>query len=61
MRVMIRRLLEQQMVVVDASGSGMKDDVMWHVPQGDAPLTKFIITSDRYNRYQIGNKCQVSG
>ena len=34
MRVMTRRLLEQQMVVVVASNSGMKDDAMWHVPQG---------------------------
>ena len=33
MRVMTRRLLEQQMVDVGASDSGMKDDAMRHVPQ----------------------------
>ena len=24
-------------------------------------FNKFIITSDRYNRYQISNRCQISG
>ena len=33
MRVMTRRLLEEQMAVVVASNSGTKDDAMWHVPQ----------------------------
>ena len=33
MRVMTRRLLEEQMAVVVASDSGTKDNAMWHVPQ----------------------------
>ena len=33
MRVMTRRLLEEQMAVVVAFDSGTKDDAMWHVPQ----------------------------
>ena len=39
MRVTARRLFEQQMVVVVAPDSGMKDDAMWHVPQGVEQLT----------------------
>ena len=30
-RVTTRRLLEEQMAVVVAADSGMKDDAMWHV------------------------------
>ena len=32
MRVVIRRLLGEQIVAVGILGSGKKDDAMWHVP-----------------------------
>ena len=35
MRVVTRRLLEEQIAVVVVLESGKKDDAMWHVPHHD--------------------------
>ena len=35
MRVMIRRLLGEQIVDVGVLGSGKKEDAMWHVPHSN--------------------------
>ena len=54
MRVMTRRLLEQQMVVVGASDSGMKDNAMWHVPQG------YVGISHAQEIYRANLHCKFS-
>ena len=40
MRVMTRRLLEEQIAVVVVLESGKKDDAMWHVPQWAAIVNR---------------------
>ena len=42
MKASVRRLLEEQLVVVAVLGSGKKSDAMWHVPQSSSSLSAVL-------------------